>query len=312
MRRAGFELIEPLDTGTLGDRHRAVEIRTGEKVLVTRLHAHWTRDAPSSAPFLRLIDRMRSLRAPCVAATLAGWVDDEGWWVAAEDVGGEPLDSWILEAGPLPAGQILSLAHRIATGLEVLHRYRLLHGALTPGTVLCAGSGRIVLADHALLPQLATDEARHGTLPAGHALRGDPAYMSPRVMADPAWARREDDVYALGMVLLYAATGVRPYGDLDMLATAACVVRRVPPPDLRELPFRVRSLIGRCLRPPFYRPEPARIAHRTSRSRWRLYRRYDATQELSRSPSPREPSEEDPVISRDTGPAAHVAPALPK
>lgn len=261
-----FDLLEPLGSGTLGERFRAVEMATGDEVVFTRLHRHWTRGWPSEEPFLRTVERMRAVRSLSVATTLAGGVDGEGWWLTTEDARGTRLDRLIPDGGPMPERQVLRLAHQMAAGLAVLHRHSLPHGALEPGAVLLTEEGRVVLTEHGLLPLLVRGAARFGNLPAGHTLRGDPAYMSPEVVSDAGRGRPWDDVYSLGLVLLYASTGDRPYGDLDMLATAARVLRDVSPVEAR-LPARSRKLINRCLRPPFYRPEAARVAARAGRSR---------------------------------------------
>ncbi|SPT60885.1 PQQ-binding-like beta-propeller repeat protein [Actinomadura madurae] len=263
-----FDLLEPLGSGTLGERFRAVEMATGDEVVFTRLHRHWTRGWPSEEPFLRTVERMCAVRSLSVATTFAGGVDGEGWWLTTEDVRGTRLDRLIPDGGPMPERQVLRLAHQMAAGLAVLHRHSLPHGALEPGAVLLTEEGRVALTEHGLLPLLARGAARFGNLPAGHTLRGDPAYMSPEVVSDGGRGRPWDDVYSLGLVLLYASTGDRPYGDLDMLATAARVLRDVSPVEAR-LPARSRKLINRCLRPPFYRPDAARVAARAGRPRGR-------------------------------------------
>ncbi|MCP9981258.1 hypothetical protein [Actinomadura madurae] len=66
-----FDLLEPLGSGTLGERFRAVEMATGDEVVFTRLHRHWTRGWPSEEPFLRTVERMRAVRSLSVATTLA-------------------------------------------------------------------------------------------------------------------------------------------------------------------------------------------------------------------------------------------------
>lgn len=179
-----FDLLEPLGSGTLGERFRAVEMATGDEVVFTRLHRHWTRGWPSEEPFLRTVERMRAVRSLSVATTLAGGVDGEGWWLTTEDARGTRLDRLIPDGGPMPERQVLRLAHQMAAGLAVLHRHSLPHGALEPGAVLLTEEGRVVLTEHGLLPLLVRGAARFGNLPAGHTLRGDPAYMSPEVVSD--------------------------------------------------------------------------------------------------------------------------------
>jgi Protein kinase domain len=73
---------------------------------------------------------------------------------------------------------------------------------------------------------------------------GTPGYMSPE-QAEGKPAGPASDVFALGGVVAYAATGREPFGP----GTAASVLYRVvyAEPDLDGVPPRLRELIGTCL-----------------------------------------------------------------
>ena len=81
--------------------------------------------------------------------------------------------------------------------------------------------------------------------------------MSPE-QADGREVGPPSDIFSLGAVLAFAATGEGPFGTGS---TPALVYRLVfGPPDLDRLPAEVRPLIARCLdKDPARRPTAARL-----------------------------------------------------
>ncbi|HZH47204.1 MAG TPA: bifunctional serine/threonine-protein kinase/universal stress protein [Roseococcus sp.] len=173
-------------------------------------------------------------------------------WIAMGRVEGASLLPK-LEALPLPAEEVASLGARIADALDSLHRQGVVHMDVKPSNVILAASdGRAVLVDfglshHAQLPDLLEEEFRlpYGTAP----------YMAPEqamgVRGDPA-----SDLFALGAVLYFFATGVRPFGDPQRLPGLRRRVWWDPPPPraLRpDCPPWLQEVILHCLE-----VEPAR------------------------------------------------------
>ncbi|GAA2431849.1 serine/threonine-protein kinase [Actinomadura vinacea] len=245
MRVDDFELLDDLGSGPIGRTYRAEEIVKRRAAVVTVLHPHWSASG-CEEEFTEAVQRMMRVRGPNVVRTLDGGVAPEGWWVAVDHLAGRPLDAVLDGTGPLNPYCVVGLARHMAAGLAALHEGRMLHGALKPANVIVTPAGP-QLVDYGLLPLLSplADGA-----PAGPAvnLRGDPAYMSPRVVAEPQLADADDDVHSLGMILLHALLGRRPYDDLELMSTAMRVLCEGPPVDL--IPYRdLRKLIGRCLGP---------------------------------------------------------------
>jgi eukaryotic-like serine/threonine-protein kinase len=84
---------------------------------------------------------------------------------------------------------------------------------------------------------------------------GSPGFMSPE-QAEGGEVGPASDMFSLGAVLVFAATGVPPFGTGS---TAALVYRVVhSPPRLDDMPPEVRSVAERCLaKEPSQRPTPA-------------------------------------------------------
>ncbi len=147
---------------------------------------------------------------------------------------------------PLPIEEVVSIGAAVADALDALHRQHVVHLDIKPSNIILRDTGQAVLLDfglshHAQLPDLMEEEFRlpYGTAP----------YMAPeQVMGLRSEAR--SDLFALGAMLSFFATGVRPFGDPQRLSG---LKRRlwsdpVPPRALRpDCPPWLQELILRCL-----------------------------------------------------------------
>lgn len=149
---------------------------------------------------------------------------------------------------PLPVEEVARIGAAVADGLNALHRQNVIHLDVKPSNILFRDSGEAVLIDyglahHAELPDLLAEEFRlpYGTAP----------YIAPEQTLGQRGYRRSD-LFALGVLLYFFATGVRPFGDPEGLKG----LRRrlwedpVPPRALRpELPDWLQEIILHCLEP---------------------------------------------------------------
>jgi protein-serine/threonine kinase len=147
---------------------------------------------------------------------------------------------------PLPFEEVAAIGARVADAINSLHRQHVVHLDIKPSNILSRPSGEAVLIDfglsrHDQLPDLMEEEFRlpYGTAP----------YMAPeQIMGIRSEPR--SDLFALGALLYFFATGVRPFGDPQRLSG---LKRRIwedplPPRKLRpDCPPWLQELILRCL-----------------------------------------------------------------
>ncbi len=166
-----------------------------------------------------------------------------------------------LEKLPLPIPDVAATGIGIATALDALHRQHVVHLDIKPSNIMLRPSGETVLIDfglsrHDQLPDLMEEEFRlpYGTAP----------YMAP----EQVLGRRSDprsDLFALGALLYFFATGTRPFGDPQWLKGLKRRLWRdpVPPRRLRpDLPAWLQEIILRCLEvnPAWRHPTAAQLA----------------------------------------------------
>ncbi|MGI5164963.1 protein kinase domain-containing protein [Spirillospora sp. CA-253888] len=189
--------------------------------------------------------------APVVDADPEG---DPPWLVTAY-IPGPTLDAAVDGYGPLPADSVRLLGAHLAEGLAAIHRGGLVHRDLKPGNVILAEDGPRII-DFGIA--LASGTTRH-TVTSGPI--GTPAYMSPeqaRGEGDIDW---RTDVFALGGVLVFAATGHGPFGDgrPEALIYRICAQE----PDLAGVPAELREVVAACLaKEPADRPAPREVLER--------------------------------------------------
>ena len=172
--------------------------------------------------------------APVADADVQGPVP----WLATAYVAGPSLADAVDAQGPLPVASVLTLAAGLAEGLEAIHAAGLVHRDLKPSNVLLAEDGPRVIdfgisraAEASVLTQTGT-------------VMGSPGFMSPE-QAQGREVGPPSDVFSLGAVLTFAATGQGPFGTG---ATPALIYRVVhQQPDTAGLPRPIRPLVERCL-----------------------------------------------------------------
>jgi serine/threonine protein kinase len=172
-------------------------------------------------------------------------------WQVTGYVNGPSLAEAVSRHGALPVASVLALAAGLAEGLGAVHAAGVVHRDLKPSNVLLAADGPRVIDFGISRAVDATDITRTGVV------IGSPAFMSPE-QAEAGVVGPASDVFSLGAVLAYAATGEGPFGRGAPTALLYRVVHGTP--HLDQLPGPVRPLVERCLaKDPAQRPTAAQF-----------------------------------------------------
>ncbi|MFB7895998.1 serine/threonine-protein kinase [Streptomyces xiamenensis] len=186
--------------------------------------------------------RQRFEREALIARTVSGtdrvarFLDADPYadrpWMAMEYVPGGTLLEGVDEHGPLPPALVASAGALLAEGLSAVHAVGLLHRDLKPQNVIM-GEGGPSIIDFGLG---AITEAGHATLTRSGVVIGTIRCMPPEQALGEGDPSPAGDVYGLGTVLLYAASGHYPYDGNGWEAVHRKVVLRETAPDLSGLP----------------------------------------------------------------------------
>ncbi|WP_181010765.1 protein kinase, partial [Streptomyces sp. SM13] len=259
-RRFGrFTALARFHEGASAVRYVARDTATGEVALVTA-----ARPELAAVPVFS-----RRFRAEArIAERLAGgWVSPpvdtgeepeapadgpEPLWTAAGYVPALPLAEAIGIAGPLPERALRILGAGIAEILSRVHASGSALQGLAPGTVLLAADGPRLTA---FGPLGAAASAEVGP---GGQLSVRLGYLTPEQIEGKE-VSAASDLFVLGLLLAYAATGTTPFTE----GPAEEAARRIAEdePELDAVPDPLRELIASCLaKDPAERPAAGTVA----------------------------------------------------
>ncbi|MGH4028652.1 bifunctional serine/threonine-protein kinase/transporter substrate-binding domain-containing protein [Actinomycetota bacterium Odt1-20B] len=234
-----FQIIGVLGGGGMG---RVYLGRTagGRTVAVKTAHRELADDPHFRTRFAREVAAARQVGGPFVAPVVDAEPHGPAPWMATDYVPGLSLTDAVSGEGPLPEPSLRLLATGLAEALSAIHAQGLVHRDLKPSNVLLTADGPRVI-DFGI-----AHSAVHTALTQTGAALGTPGYMAPEQVsaAGPA-VTGAADVFALGGVLFYAATGGGPYGAADPQILLYRTVHEEP--RLDRLPSSMRTFTSECL-----------------------------------------------------------------
>jgi serine/threonine protein kinase len=249
----GYALVARLGRGGMGTVYLG-RSRGGRLVAVKLISAEHSDDPGFRERFRREVEMARSVGGFWTAAVVDADHRAERPWLATEYVPGPTLQQAVTTHGPLPELAVRRLAAGLAEALAAIHATGLVHRDLKPSNVLLGADGPRVI-------DFGISQARERTaLTATGSFFGTPGYSAPEQVVGGE-VGPHTDVFALGAVSVFAATGCGPYGDGEPQALLYRVANGEP--DLDRVPAALRELLAACLsRDPARRPAPAQVLTR--------------------------------------------------
>ncbi|MEU9008512.1 serine/threonine-protein kinase [Streptomyces sp. NPDC048479] len=240
VRIGGFELLGRIGQGGMGQVYLG-ESPGGEPAAVKVIKPSIV-DSTSRQRFAQEIEILKTVWGARIAQLLDADADAEQPWLATEYVEGPDLGKHVMTHGPLPALLVLSLGATIAEGLGYVHKQGLLHRDLKPANILLGPNGPKII-DFGL----AVFAESSASLTAANTVVGTPSCMPPEQANGEKPLTSAVDVYALGTVLLFAATGHLPYHATNIHVLFRMVTDPATAPDLTGTPPELVPLLTSML-----------------------------------------------------------------
>ncbi|WP_328674616.1 serine/threonine-protein kinase [Streptomyces sp. NBC_00328] len=249
-----YRLLGRLGSGGMG-RVYLGRSAGGRTVAVKIVHPHFALDEEFRARFRREVEAARRVGGAWTAPVLDADPEAPVPWVATGYAAGPSLTAAVADGGPLPVHSARVLGAGLAEALTAVHALGLVHRDVKPSNVL-------LTLDGPLLIDFGIARATDGTasLTSTGVSVGSPGYMSPEQILGKG-VTGAADVFSLGAVLAYAATGEPPFPGDSSASLLYKVVHEEP--RLGSLEGELRELVAACLaKSPAARPTPGEVAVR--------------------------------------------------
>ncbi|MCX5204961.1 serine/threonine protein kinase [Streptomyces sp. NBC_00237] len=249
-----YRLLGRLGSGGMG-RVYLGRSAGGRTVAVKVVHPHFAQDEEFRARFRREVEAARKVGGAWTAPVLDADAEAPVPWVATGYVAGPSLTQAVAAHGPLPDPSVRVLGAGLAEALTAVHALGLVHRDVKPSNVLLTLDGPRLIDFGIARAADAT-----ASLTSTGVSVGSPGYMSPEQILGKG-VTAAADVFSLGAVLAYAATGASPFpGD-----SAASLLYKVvhEEPELGSLSGDLRDLVRSCLaKSAADRPTPRELGER--------------------------------------------------
>lgn len=212
---------------------------SGRPVAIKLIHQQFAGDDEFRIRFRQEVAAARRVSGAFTAAVVDAAPEAEQPWMATTYIEGHTLAQHIASKGPLNGAELRMLAIGLAEALRDIHRVGVVHRDLKPSNVVLSPEGPRVI-DFGI--SRATDQQ---TLTMTGRVIGTPPFMSPEQLQAPRGVGPGSDVFSLGTLLVYAATGHGPFDADSPYMSAYQVVHEEP--SLDAVPVALRAVVESCL-----------------------------------------------------------------
>jgi serine/threonine protein kinase len=260
-----YTLEQKIGQGGMGAVFRARHDRLPRPVAVKLLRTRVAGDE-SLELFMREVQQTSRLTHPStVQIHDFGVARNSIYYYAMEHIDGLTLDDLVHRFGPLEPARVIYIISQVAHALAEAHELGLVHRDIKPANILLCDRGGVVdlpkLVDFGLVADLQAPIDPSDSRP--RVLLGTPMYMAPEALAEAHRVDARTDLYALGAVAYFLATGFDMFDDprdMERLVNMQMAQAPVPPSQRlgRKLPRDFERLVMQCLaKNPVDRPQGA-------------------------------------------------------
>ncbi|HUD36263.1 MAG TPA: protein kinase [Streptosporangiaceae bacterium] len=232
-----YRLLGRLGSGGMGDVFLG-QSPGGRLVAVKLIRADLAQNPDFRVRFAREVAAARRVGGIFTTPVVDADPDGPEPWLVTAYVDGASLAETVEAHGPLPAESVRRLAAGLAEGIAAIHAAGVVHRDLKPSNVLLAADGPRII-DFGISRALDGTGVTHSG-----SIIGSPGFMSPE-QADGQPVGPPSDIFSLGSVLTFAATGEGPFGE----GLPSVLIYRIvhAAPNTAAVPAWIRPLIEGCL-----------------------------------------------------------------
>ncbi|SEG42863.1 Serine/threonine protein kinase [Thermomonospora echinospora] len=233
----GYRILARIGAGGMGRVYLGAT-QSGRRLAIKVVRPEFADDPEFRRRFRQEVTAAQRVQSLYTAAVIDAELDGPRPWMATVYVPGPSLAQVVAEQGPLAPETVRPLAAGVAEALVAIHRAGVIHRDLKPSNVLLAPDGPQVIDFGIARAADATPLTRTGVR------IGTPHFMAPE-QALGRHCTPAVDVFSLGVLVFFAATGRSPFGEGPDQAVLFRIAREEP--NLDGCPDDLHPLIERCL-----------------------------------------------------------------
>ena len=239
-----YKIVEKLGEGGMGIVYKAQDTKLDRFVALKFLPQHLSQDDESKKRFIHEAKAASALDHPNICTIYEIGKTDGEMFIAMEYIDGELLQA-IIERGPLPIDEALTIVHQIAEGLQIAHEKKIIHRDIKPANIIITDKGHVKIVDFGLAKL-----AGHTMLTKEGTTLGTASYMSPE-QTQGAKVDHRTDIWALGVVVYEMVTGKQPFEGGYEQAVMYSIMNEDPEPitGLRTgVPMELERIVSKALK----------------------------------------------------------------
>jgi tetratricopeptide (TPR) repeat protein len=222
-----YRIQSELGVGGMAVVYRVTDLELEEEVAL-KLFARSSGDEAAVARFKQEMRIARRLSHPHIVRTYEFGTWKGAYFLTMELLEGRDLDQLIADCGgKLPVGQAIRLFAQAFEGLGAAHELGVVHRDVKPANMFVVDGGRTLkIMDFGI--------AKFQGATSGHtatgAVVGTPAFISPERLRGIEDGGPSADLYAMGVVMYRALTGVLPFNGTDVAQLFMQILEKDPAP----------------------------------------------------------------------------------
>ena len=240
-----FDIEEKIGQGGMGVVFRGFDRSLNRPVAVKVMAPHLSTNGVARKRFAREAQAAAAVVHPHVVPIYRVNSSAERPYLAMSLIDGRSLQDYVSRNGPLETQDVVRVAIQIADGLAAAHRQGLIHRDIKPANILMEKDvRRVMITDFGLARAIDDVAMTHSGC-----LAGTPHYMSPEQVTGAELDHRSD-LFSLGSVLYFVATGREPFRAEIAFAVMNKIIRDVPRPSQcvnADIPATLDRIIRRLL-----------------------------------------------------------------
>jgi serine/threonine protein kinase len=234
-----YVITDFIGAGGMGAVYGARHARTGRELAIKVLLPELATRETVMQRFMAEARAAGALNHPGIVEVIDLDVDQGVHFIVMERLEGEELLTRIRDGHPLDPGFVARIGADLADAISCahLHSPKIIHRDLKPQNVMLARKGRqrdvVKVLDFGIAKLIEADTLDQSLTRSGE-IYGTPLYMSPEQLRNTKDVDERADIYAIGVILFHALTGMTPFKG-ESFPDLVMSINTATPPSLRSL-----------------------------------------------------------------------------